>query len=65
MTEQIPNPGSEAALAQGCLCPVLDNEYGRGTFGTVDKPQAEKNFWINGDCPLHGNPGQERVRIRV
>lgn len=24
----IPNPGSPEAIAQGCVCPVLDNEFG-------------------------------------
>jgi len=44
-----PTPGSDAAVAQGCLCPVLDNAHGRGAglYG----PDA---FWINGNCPLHG-----------
>lgn len=39
-----PNPGSDAAHAAGCSCPVLDNGHGRG-----DGP-----FWIDMDCPLHG-----------
>lgn len=26
----IPNPGSEEARKQGCLCPVVDNEFGKG-----------------------------------
>lgn len=44
-----PNPGSNAALAAGCLCPVIDNGYGKGSgWG----PNA---FWINGDCPLHNH----------
>lgn len=43
-----PNPGSDAALDQGCTCPVLDNGRGRGFL--VD---GERQFWINGDCPLH------------
>ena len=42
-----PNPGSKAALAAGCRCPVLDNHHGEG-FG--DPPK----FWISGDCQLHG-----------
>jgi hypothetical protein len=44
-----PNPGSDAALDQGCTCPVLDNGHGRG-----DGP-----FWINGDCPLHALQSSE------
>ncbi len=46
-----PNPGSEEAVALGCLCPVLDNEHGRGAYlDATGKPV----FWINEDCPLHG-----------
>jgi hypothetical protein len=43
-----PNPGSEAALAQGCKCPVIDNRYGKGIRDDRDE------FWINNGCPLHG-----------
>ena len=37
-------PGSDEAYAQGCKCPILDNQ---------DMPEGKK--WVNGDCPLHGN----------
>lgn len=40
-----PPPGSDAALALGCRCPVLDNAHGRGVEG---------RFWMSADCPLHG-----------
>ena len=36
-------PGSEEAYAQGCKCPILDNQ---------EMPAGKK--WVNGDCPLHG-----------
>jgi len=57
MNQQIPNPGSDEALALGCKCPVLDNEHGRG-FPWPDavptgKPPTPK-FWITAGCPLHG-----------
>lgn len=43
-------PGSDLALEQGCLCPVLDNAYGRGRGG-----MGEQFGWIiNCECPLHG-----------
>lgn len=45
---ETPNPGSDAALAQGCLCPILDNEHGRGYMG------QEGIFAMAVDCPLHG-----------
>lgn len=41
-----PNPGSDAALAIGCACPVLDNARGRGN--------RRGEFWVSGDCPVHG-----------
>lgn len=44
-------PGSDEARQRGCTCPVLDN--GRGIGFVVD---GERQFWINGDCPLHGAP---------
>lgn len=44
-----PNPGSNAAIEQGCECPVLDNGHGRGVLW-----QGERKFWINASCPLHG-----------
>jgi hypothetical protein len=36
-------PGSDEAYAQGCKCPILDNQ---------EMPNHKK--WVNGDCPLHG-----------
>jgi hypothetical protein len=37
-------PGSDEAYAEGCKCPILDNQ---------NMPEGKK--WVNGDCPLHGN----------
>jgi len=36
-------PGSDEAYAEGCRCPILDNQ---------EMPDHKK--WVNGDCPLHG-----------
>lgn len=47
MSEE-PNPGTDAALALGCTCPVIDNGYGRGYRG---QPGV---FVFNGNCPVHG-----------
>lgn len=49
-----PNPGSDEARKQGCKCPVLDNEYGRGYYGNPDL------FVINEDCELHNGKDQSR-----
>ena len=44
-----PNPGSAEAVQQGCICAILDNEFGKGADlkGTV--------FFITSGCPLHDN----------
>ena len=36
-------PGTDAAYAFGCKCPILDNQ---------EMPDDRR--WVNGDCPLHG-----------
>lgn len=53
MTESptVPNPGSNEAIDQGCTCPVLSNNHGRGT-GFKNKA-GETMFWKSGDCPVH------------
>ena len=43
-----PNPGSDQAIDQGCICAVLDNNHGRGYMG------REGVFVMRGDCPMHG-----------
>lgn len=45
-----PNPGSDLARSQGCLCPVMDNGHGRGAY--VDAEHGPQ-FWITEGCPLH------------
>jgi len=42
------NPGSDEALNNGCKCPIIDNNHGRGRFGDGDQ------YVIRLDCPLHG-----------
>lgn len=49
MTEQKPNPGSSEARAQGCICPQIDNHYGKGF-----PRRGEQVWWQREDCPLHG-----------
>ena len=41
-------PGSRAAKARGCLCPVIDNGHG---FGYLGQPGV---YVMMFDCPLHG-----------
>ncbi len=52
----IPNPGSNEAIEQGCLCPVIDNNHGQGIWIS-----DEKCFWRNAECPLHGEVKDERT----
>ena len=42
-----PNPGSDAAIAIGCKCPVMDNGRGRGYMGVAGL------FVYSADCPVH------------
>ena len=44
-----PNPGSDAAIKQGCTCPVYDNARGKGIMG-----EERFGFWLDKYCPLHG-----------
>lgn len=46
-TERAPNPGSDEALAQGCICAVLDNDHGRRA------PWPPDGWWITEGCPVH------------
>jgi hypothetical protein len=55
MENKIPNPGSNEALKQGCLCAVLDNTHGKGAYN--GKPGT---FWITEDCPLHGKGSAQK-----
>ena len=53
MTPDTPSPGSDAAIKQGCTCPVLDNAHGRGYMGVPGI------YAYSGDCPLHAVKPQE------
>lgn len=45
-----PKPGSNEAIEQGCVCPVIDNGHGKGHLGDGEK----YGWWTNADCPIHG-----------
>lgn len=48
-----PNPGSDEAIAQGCLCPVIDNGHGKGYMGGM-KDEAGNTLYVKVvGCPLH------------
>lgn len=42
-----PNPGTQEAQDKNCICPVIDNHYGKGRFGN------EEVFIYNTECQLH------------
>ena len=42
----VPPPGSDAAVAAGCTCPVWDNRRGAGYLPGV--------YVIAAGCPVHG-----------
>jgi hypothetical protein len=46
-----PPPGSDAAVAHGCLCPVMSNAQGHGATWEC----GHRKYWVNVACPLH-NP---------
>jgi hypothetical protein len=50
MVDGTPNPGSDAALDQGCICAILDNNHGKYS------PWPPDGWWITGGCPVHA-PG--------
>lgn len=55
-----PNPGSDEAVKQGCLCPVIDN--GRGKGAGVRNDDGTPIFWISSECPIHGIHGHIDAR---
>ena len=48
-----PTPGSDLAIKQGCVCPVLDNEHGKGYMG------MSGIFVQRAGCPVHKAPAKK------
>ena len=44
----VPNPGSDEAVEQGCICPRIDNGHGKGIM-----IKGKRDFWVVVGCPLH------------
>lgn len=44
-----PYPGSPQAVADGCECPVKQNDHGKGFL-----QNRQLFYWISGRCTLHG-----------
>ena len=55
-------PGSDDALAAGCICPVLDNGHGRGYYGMGGGPDenGEPRYVFTVGCPVHDGQGGGR-----
>ena len=49
-----PAPGSDAAVAAGCTCPLLDNAHGAGCGSGEDGTTL---YWRTAGCPLHDAGG--------
>jgi hypothetical protein len=47
MRQAGPNPGSEEAQRQGCICAVMDNNHGRFA------PYPPDGWWITQGCVVH------------
>jgi hypothetical protein len=54
-------PGSTMAYAAGCICPVLENNYGTG-IAPMHRPGI---FTINQKCAIHGIARWTPARIRA
>ena len=54
---KVPNPGSDEAIKQGCICAVLDNRHGLGAFDSGDG-----TFWITQGCILHDPKVKGKVK---
>jgi hypothetical protein len=51
-----PNPGTKEAIDAGCICPVLDNNHGKGIPIKTKDGTIQTGYWMNGACPIHKLP---------
>ncbi len=57
---KLPNPGSDEARAEGCICPVAENN------GGLTAPSPPDSWWQRTDCPVHGTSlGVEENQVDV
>lgn len=47
------NPGSDEALAAGCICPVMDNNHGKYPPYPPSPTHPEGAWWHTSGCPVH------------
>ena len=55
------NPGSPAAISQGCLCPIMDNNHGNG----IPAGDGTYLFMHSGSCPMHGFKSQPHTTTTI
>lgn len=46
-------PGSDKARDAGCICPVMDNNYGRFPLYPPTDEHPDGAWWMRADCPVH------------
>ena len=51
-----PNPGTKEAIEAGCICPVLDNNHGKGIPVKTKDGTIQTGYWMDGACPIHKLP---------
>ena len=51
-------PGSDEAIKLGCLCPVMDNNHGRGYSMDEDNNPI---YVYNEECPIH----RDQIKVIV
>lgn len=51
----VPNPGSDKAIGEGCICPVMDNMHGEGCGW------GPNTFIYTKGCPLH-SPIDKKIK---
>lgn len=52
-------PGSDEAFAQGCICPRVENGYGRGYLGGVKDEEGNTVYVYVVGCPVHDERATE------
>lgn len=52
MTPDRPKPGSDAAIADGCKCAVMDNNHGKWPPYPANETEPE-GWFITQGCPIH------------
>lgn len=55
MDSGLPNPGSDEAQANGCLCAIADNNYGKIAPFPPGFEFPHGSWYVRVDCPMHGS----------